>query len=83
MKLSSLLVSHAASLWYPIMLAHAHDIISEAKAAELLGLRIPDYRQKLDNALGAVTNLIESLPSPLTSLLDIMRDRPDLLTPKE
>lgn len=71
--LSTVSVPHAASLWYPVMLAQQAGEISESKAAELLGMNIETYRDKKWTAIKAVMQLVNSLPSPLTSLLDIMR----------
>lgn len=71
-------VLRAASLWYPIMLAQERGELSEAKAAELLGVSVLDYRERKEQAISAVTNLVKSLPSPLLSLLDALREKPDL-----
>lgn len=67
----------AGSLWYPIMLAQERGEISEAKGAELLGMNILDYRERKETAIQAVTRLVSDLPSPLTSLVDILREKPE------
>lgn len=76
--LKSLHVVHAASLWYPIMLAQERGEISESKAAEMLGMNIEDYREKREAAIGVVMQLVMTLPTGLTSLVDILRERPEL-----
>lgn len=81
--ISTLLVKNAASLWYPIMMAQMAHEISESKAAELLGIGVPRYQEERQNAIEAVMEMIHKLPSPLISLLGIMKDRPDLLTPND
>lgn len=79
--ISTLLVQHAASLWYPIMLAQVSEEISVAKAAELLGMTIEDYYEHRQRAIRAVMRLVNELPSGLSSLLDVMKDRPELFAP--
>jgi hypothetical protein len=82
MPISTLLVTHAASLWYPIMLTQERGEISEAKAAELLGLAVEDYREKRERAIGIVMQLVNTLPSGLNSLLDVMKDKPEFFGQK-
>ena len=75
---SSLHVVHAASLWYPIMLVQERGEISESKAAEMLGMTIENYRDKRETAINIVMQLVTTLPSGLTSLVDILKERPEL-----
>ncbi len=70
--LSTLKVYHGASLWYPIMLTQERGEISESKAAELLGMDIVTYRCKKDDAIKAVMHLVENLPSPFRSLMEVL-----------
>lgn len=78
MKITSLGITRAASYWYPTMLAEAAGEIGENKAAELLGMNnIGEYRQRKYDAIEAVKQLIENLPSPLVSLLDIVKTKND------
>lgn len=70
-------VTRAASLWYPVMLAQERGEISEAKAAELLGMHLIDYRCRREDAIQAVMQLVTNLPSPLTSLLEAIAARPE------
>lgn len=74
MKISSLGITRAASYWYPTMLAEAAGEIGESKAAELLGLNLEEYRQRRHDAIEAVLQLIENLPSPLVSIIQVMLD---------
>lgn len=67
----------AGSLWYPIMLAQERGEISESKGAELLGMSLLDYREHKETAIQAVIRLVSDLPSPLTSLVDILREKPE------
>jgi len=77
MKLGSLGITRAASYWYPTMLAEAAGEIGESKAAELLGMSIVEYRNRRYDAIEAVKQLIENLPSPLVSLLDVVKHQPE------
>jgi len=77
--ISTLDVANAGRLWYPIMLAQEAGEISESKGAELLGLNLVDYREQKQRAIQAVETLVVRLPSPLVSLLDILREQPELL----
>jgi hypothetical protein len=61
------------------MLAQDAGEISESKGAELLGLSVVDYRQQKQRAIQAVRTLVEILPSPLTSLVAVLREQPELL----
>lgn len=77
--ISTLDVASAGRLWYPVMLAQEAGEISESKGAELLGLSVIEYRMKKQQAIQAVKTLVEQLPSPLISLVDILREQPELL----
>ncbi len=77
MKISSLGITRAASYWYPTMLAEAAGEISESKAAELLGMSIVEYRNRRYDAIQAVLQLIENLPSPLVSIIQIVDHQPE------
>ena len=74
--ITSLGITRAASYWYPTMLAEAAGEISESKAAELLGLNLEEYRQRRHDAIEAVLNLIENLPSPLVSIIQVVDHQP-------
>lgn len=71
-------VTHAASLWYPVMLAQESGEISESKGAELLGMNILQYRAAKHDAITTVMRLVNELPSPLISLLDVLLEKPEL-----
>jgi hypothetical protein len=73
--LSSTNLCKVGALVYPIMLTQQCGEISEAKAAELLDMRIEDYREKKAEAVQAVCAAIKLLPSPLHLLLEGTRDR--------
>jgi len=77
MKISSLGITRAASYWYPTMLAEAAGEINESKAAELLGLTINEYRERRYDAIRAVRQLIENLPSPLVSIIQVVDHAPE------
>ena len=70
-------IARCAHLWYPIMLAQERGEMTESKGAELLGLNIEEYREAKQTAIDAVTQLINTLPSPLWSLVDVLRHQPD------
>ena len=76
MKISSLGITRAASYWYPTMLAEAAGEIGESKAAELLGMSIVEYRNRRYDAIQAVLQLIENLPSPLVSIIQVVDHQP-------
>ena len=76
--ISTVGVVRAASLWYPIMLAQERGEISESKGAELLGMNLLDYRDHKETAIHAVLRLVTELPSPLTSLVEALREKPEL-----
>lgn len=59
-----------AELFYPVIITQMADQISESKASELLGMPIERYREMRAQIVKSVTNLIESLPSLLISLLE-------------
>jgi len=77
MKISSLGITRAASYWYPTMLAEAAGEIGESKAAELLGMSIVEYRNRRYDAIEAVKQLIENLPSPLVSIVQVLDRQPE------
>jgi len=77
MKISSLGITRAASYWYPTMLAEAAGEIGESKAAELLGMSIVEYRNRRYDAIEAVMQLIENLPSPLVSIIQVVDHQPE------
>jgi len=77
-RITSLGVTRAASLWYPIMLAQQAGNISESKAAELLGVGLEEYRRVQHQAILAVMDLIEDLPSPIVSLWQVIKDKPEI-----
>ncbi len=68
-KINLIGIKNAASFWYPTMLAQEACEITESKAAELLGLTIPDYRNRKQEAIQAVLWLTENLPNPITGIL--------------
>lgn len=76
-KITSLGITRAASYWYPTMLAEAAGEINENKAAELLGMGINDYRMRRYEAIKAVMTLIEQLPSPFVSIMEIIKNQPE------
>ena len=76
--ITSLGIARAASYWYPTMLAEAAGEISENKAAELLGMSIVEYRNRRYDAIQAVMGLIYNLPSPTASLMDAIKQKPEL-----
>ena len=76
-SITSLGITRAASYWYPTMLAEAAGEIGESKAAELLGLNLEEYRQRRHDAIEAVKQLIENLPSPLVSIIQIVDHQPE------
>lgn len=79
--MNSLQIANGASLWYPIMLAQESGEISEAKAAELLGMNLIEYRTHKENAILVVIRLTKELKSPLCSLLDAIVARPEWFAP--
>jgi len=76
MNLSSLELCRMGSLVYPIMLTQEAGEISEAKAAEMLGLDIVSYREEKQKAIKVVLGLVNELPSPLSLLMAAMREKP-------
>jgi len=68
--MSSVQLSKLGSLIYPIMLTQEAGEISEAKAAELIGVDIVSYRENKHQAVQAIMKMLESLPSPLILLLE-------------
>ena len=76
-EITSLGITRAASYWYPTMLAEANGDISESKAAELLGMVVVEYRNRKYDAIDAVLHLINTLPSPLVSIVQAIKDQPE------
>lgn len=76
-KITSLGITRAASFWYPTMLTQEAGEISESKAAELLGMNIEEYREKKQNAIEAVICLINALPSPFVSIMEVIKNKPE------
>lgn len=72
----TLMLTQAASLVYPIMLAQEAEEISESKAAELIGLNIQTYRERKAQAIKAILDVVTELPSPLALLLEGTKERP-------
>lgn len=78
--MTTLNVQRAASFWYPVMLTQEAGKISEAKAAELLGLNLTAYRGHKELAIKAVMALAHISTSPLLSVVEIMKAKPELFT---
>lgn len=76
--MSTLNVQRAASLWYPVMLTQEAGKISEAKAAELLSLNIIEYRSHKELVMMSVMRLVEVSTSPLRSVVEIIKAKPEL-----
>lgn len=76
-RISSLGITRAASYWYPTMLAQEAGEISESKAAELLGVGLEEYRMVKWKAIEAVLRLINTLPSPFVSLMEVIKNKPE------
>lgn len=76
-RITSLGITRASSFWYPVMLAQTSDEISESKAAELLGIGLEEYRRARHQAIRAVLELIENLPSPMVSLWEVIKNKPE------
>jgi hypothetical protein len=74
--MSSVQLCRLGSMVYPIMLTQEAGQISEAKAAELIGLDIVTYREQKAKAIQAILTMLEELPSPLILLLADMKGRP-------
>jgi hypothetical protein len=68
--MSSLELCKLGSLVYPIMLTQEAGELTEAKAAELIGLDIVSYREAKAKAIQSILGMVESLPSPLILLLE-------------
>lgn len=79
--MNTLTAARAASLFYPVMLTQEHGDISEAKAAELLGVSVLEYRTRKDIAIQAVMMLVTELQWPLSSLVEAIAARPELFAP--
>lgn len=75
-RITSLGITRAASFWYPTMLAQEAGELSESNAAELLGLNLEEYRLAKHNAIQAVVALINDLPSPFVSLIEVVKHEP-------
>lgn len=74
--MSSLELCRVGAMVYPVMLAQEAGEVSESKAAEMLDLDIVTYREKKQTAIAAIVKLVETLPSPLTLLMESTKDRP-------
>jgi hypothetical protein len=72
---TSLQLVQIADLFYPVIVAQLMGEISEAKAAELVGKNIEDYRWLKTRIARSLMDFLQSLPSPLTSLLELIEDR--------
>jgi hypothetical protein len=79
-SMSSVDLFRVAQLIYPIMLAQEAGEISEAKAAELIGLDVATYRERKHQAIAAVMGMLAELPSPLILLLEGTKGLPKSLT---
>jgi hypothetical protein len=64
-------IIQVGALIYPIMLTQEVGEISEAKASELLGLKIENYREIKSAAVHSIMGMIQSLPSPIVLLLGL------------
>lgn len=73
---NTLSVLNVSQLVYPIMLAQQAGEMSESKACELLGMTITHYRTVKFKAIEAIVSILEKLPSPLTLLLEGIKDKP-------
>jgi hypothetical protein len=82
MAVTTLDLCKVAELFYPVIVTQLMGEISEAKAGEFLGMRIEDYRCLKGKIVVSVTNLLDSLPSPLTLLLEGMKEKQELSTGK-
>jgi hypothetical protein len=68
--LTSLNLLRVSQLTYPILMAQMEGEISEAKAGELIGVDIVSLRQMKSQAIKSIMDMLGSLPSPLTLLLE-------------
>ena len=75
--ITSLGITRAASFWFPVMITQEAGEISESKAAELLGIGLEEYRKEKHATIRAVLDLIENLPSPLVSLWEVIKNKPE------
>ena len=73
--MNSVEICRMGALIYPIMLTQEAGEISEAKAAELIGVDIVTYREKKEQAVKAVLQMLDALPSPLNLLLEGTKGR--------
>lgn len=80
--LSSLNFIRVSQLTYPILMAQMEGEISEAKAAELIGTDIVSLRMMKSQTIKSIMDMLEQLPSPLSWLLESMKDRPKSSTKK-
>ena len=76
MTIDSAKLCQLGSLIYPIMLAQEAGEISEAKAAELIGVDLVTYRERKQQAIQAILDMVRSLPSPLILLLEGTKGKP-------
>lgn len=72
---STVILSTVADLWYPVIVTQLAGEISEAKACELLGMNVNEYREIKTRITAAVLMLLDSLPSPLVLLMEQMEKR--------
>ena len=70
--ISSKQLADVAQLWYPIMITQMMGKITEAKACELLGLGMYEYREEKQLIARIVVDMLQELPSPLGRLLNQM-----------
>ena len=74
--LTSLSLIRTAELIWPILLTQEAGEISEAKAGELIGKDIVSLREIKAKAIKSIMDLLESLPSPLSLLLESTKVQP-------
>ena len=78
LPLTSLNMVRVSQLTYPILMTQMEGEISEAKAAELIGVDIVSLRVLKTQVVKSIMDLLESLPSPLTLLLEGMKEQQKL-----
>jgi hypothetical protein len=74
-EMSTLRLSKLSTLWFPIMLAEQAGEITEMAAVQLLGLKVTQYRKEKRKAINVVSKLATLSTSPLSLLLESMKDR--------
>lgn len=77
-RMSTLQISRAASLWCPVMVTEVSGRISEAKAAELLGINLTAYREHKELVMMSVMRLVDVSTSHLRSVVELMQAKPEL-----